>query len=65
LEFPYIFNGLTTLSIKQGYQCREIEFKTNKVPFMITLVFVILYMTTCTEEIEKAFFLRRFNIPNG
>ena len=59
----YIFNGLTTPSIKQGYQCRRLALKANKVTFMITPVFLMPYMTALTEEVEKTLFLRRFNVP--
>ena len=59
----YIFNGLTTPSVKQGYQCRRIELKTDKVTFMVTPVFLMPYMTARTEEVEKTLFLRRFNVP--
>jgi len=59
----YIFNGLTTPSVKQGYRCRRIELKANKVTFMVTPIFLMPYMTALTEDVEKTLFLRRFNVP--
>lgn len=59
----YIFNGLTTPSVKQKCQCRRIELKANKTTFMITPLFLMPYMTALTEEVEKMLFLRRFNVP--
>lgn len=62
-EQGYVFNGLTSASIKQGYKSRRIRLKANKVTFMITPVFVMPYMTAKTADVEKPLFLRRFNVP--
>jgi len=65
LEFKtgYIFNGSTAVSIKLGYQCRRIQLKANGVILTVAPVFFMPYMTGMTEEVEKALFLRRFNVP--
>lgn len=59
----YIFNGLTTASIKQGCQCRRIRLTADKTTFTIAPVFIMPYMTAKTEDVEKPLFLRRFNVP--
>ena len=59
----YVFNGLTKASIKLGYQFRRIQLKADGVTFTVVPVFVMPYMTAMTEDVEKALFLRRFNIP--
>ena len=59
----YVFNGLTPPSTKQGYRCRRIQLKTDGASFMVVPAFVMPYMTALTEEVEKALFLRRFNVP--
>ncbi len=58
----YVFNGLTTPSIKQGYRCRRIQLKSDKTVFMLAPAFVMPYMTARSEDIEKALFLRRFDV---
>ena len=59
----YVFNGLTKASIKLGYQLRRIQLKADNVTFTVAPVFVMPYMTAIPEHVEKALFLRRFNVP--
>ena len=62
-EQGYVFNGFTQASIKQGYKSRRIRLKTDKTTVTIAPAFLMPYMTAKTEEVEKALFLRRFNVP--
>ena len=59
----YVLNGLTPLSAKQGYRHRRIRINRGKVTFTIVPAFLMPYMTALTEDVEKALFLRRFNVP--
>jgi len=59
----YVFNGLTKASEKLGYQLRRIQLNANGITFSIAPVFIMPYMTALTSEVEKALFLRRFNVP--
>jgi len=59
----YVLNGFTEPSVKQGYRHRRIRLTTGKVTFTIVPAFVMPYMTALTKDVEKALFLRRFNVP--
>jgi hypothetical protein len=59
----YVFNGLTEQSVKQACQLRRIQLNADGVTFSIAPAFIMPYMTALTEEVEKALFLRRFNVP--
>ena len=59
----YVLNGLTPLSAKQGCRQRRIRINKGKITFTIVPAFLMPYMTALTEDVEKALFLRRFNVP--
>lgn len=48
----YVFNGKTSCSIKQGYQCRRIKLNTEGTVYTIAAGFLMPYMTALTEEVE-------------
>jgi hypothetical protein len=41
----------------------EITLKAKNSTFTIAPAFLMPYMTALTEDVEKALFLRRFNVP--
>ncbi|MCI5221251.1 MAG: hypothetical protein D3924_00860 [Candidatus Electrothrix sp. AR4] len=61
--YGYVLNGFTDYSVKQGYRHRRIRLNADKVTFTIVPAFLMPYMTALTEDVEKALFLRRFNVP--
>ena len=62
-EEGYVFNGRTSCSVKQGYQCRRIKLNADGIVFTIASGFFMPYMTALTKDVEKTLFLRRFNVP--
>ena len=59
----YVFNGKTTPSVKMDYRFRRIRLKADGVTFSLAPAFTMPYMTAKSEDVEKALFLRRFNVP--
>lgn len=59
----YVLNGFTDRSVKQGYRHRRIRLNVGKATFTIAPAFLMPYMTALTKDVEKALFLRRFNVP--
>ncbi len=59
----YVLNGRTPPSAKLEYQLRRITLKADGTTFTIAPAFLMPYMTALTEDVEKALFLRRFNVP--
>ena len=59
----YVLNGRTPPSAKLGYQLRRITLRADETTFTVTPSFLMPYMTALTEDVEKALFMRRFNVP--
>ncbi|MCB1190097.1 MAG: hypothetical protein H7A23_14450 [Leptospiraceae bacterium] len=60
----FIFRGSTERSKKQdGFQTRRIELKASKDVYQIRPSFMMPYMVAYTNDIEKAVYLMRFDIP--
>lgn len=63
MEQGYVLYGFTAVSSKQNLRCRRIRLNSNGQVFTIVPSFVMPSMRGLTDEIEKALFLRKFNVP--
>ena len=59
----FVFNGFQPLSVKLGLRIRRIMIGNEKESFSVRPSFAMPYMTAFTKDIEKAIFLRRFDVP--
>ena len=59
----FVFNGFQPLSAKLGIRIRRIIIGHEKESFSVRPSFAMPYMTAFTEDVEKALFLRRFDVP--
>ena len=59
----FVFNGFQPLSAKLGIRIRRIQIGHEKESFSVRPSFAMPYMTAFTEDVEKAMFLRRFDVP--
>lgn len=72
-EFPELFpsdlsrgyrlNGFTAKSKKTQLRQRRIEMIATKEIYSVAPCYVMPYMTGMTKDVERALFLRRFNVP--
>ena len=63
-ERGFIFRGSTECSKKQNsFQMRRIELKASEEVYQIRPSFMMPYMVAYTNDIEKAVYLMRFDIP--
>jgi hypothetical protein len=51
------------LSKKTGLRLRRIRLRATGLPFSVRPSFVLPYMTGCTDDVEKALFLRALGVP--
>ncbi len=59
----FSLNGFQRTSDKLGVQMRKIVIKATGEVFTVRPSFVLPYMTERASEVEKALFLRRFDVP--
>ena len=59
----FVFNGFQPISAKLSIRIRRILIGHEKESFSVRPSFAMPYMTAFTEDVEKALFLRRFDVP--